>query len=567
MENFEFSFEPELLKDQTKYKLFKCHQCEKIPYYENCECCSDIDCENIFCKSCIKYFKKIEDGEEGNQCPSCKLKYISRRINKNKISELKNLEVYCRFDGSHVEIMENIIEHENICPSRLKNCQYCLKKFHFDELKFHEDRCDEMVLACPNCPFEGKTRKIPHDCNSIHFIENYLANREKIFSKKLKYLYRKYKKLNVNFHRLKDSINHKENFLNKKRRRINTLKIYRKQNNKMLNYFSFNNVSDNNISSGSKVSIKKVFTHQLRKRLTAITIINEDKKIIILGEDDGEILVCSYNENMTKLNFLHQTKAHLNKIVCLRSLYQNDKFVSSGLNCSIKIWKYDETSNLSLNCLFELNCNMSCNYMMLNPFNSNELIYCQEKNGDVNAVDLSDYSQIMLFKVPNVVSISAIEIVQEYESKIDCWVLGNSNGEIFFFKNFNLEKKDSESHNYKIVSLLHLRENIVCSCSSDGKLVFWDIVKINIVQVNNFNDNITRVFFMTHKYLGFFTFRKLGVIELSESFTQNSIVAHHNVLKLKKGNVIMDYLKKTGDIFFFKENIDNFQYYKIQGLN
>ncbi len=51
MENLEIVFEPNRLKLQSKYEFNKCKNCDQIPFFDNCETCSNEDCEEIFCKA------------------------------------------------------------------------------------------------------------------------------------------------------------------------------------------------------------------------------------------------------------------------------------------------------------------------------------------------------------------------------------------------------------------------------------------------------------------------------------------------------------------------------------
>ncbi len=86
---------------------------------------------------------------------------------------------------------------------------------------------------------------------------------------------------------------------------------------------------------------------------------------------------------------------------------------------------------------------------------------------------------------------------------------------------------------------------------------------MNIIRKFSLDENISKVFSINQKLLGYVSFLNLGVFQFSNKFSEIVKFATHKVNK-SKDFVVIEYEKSTGDVFFFKESKDYFQHYNIQ---
>jgi len=131
-----------------------------------------LNCEHVFCESCIK-------STQNNLCPLCRTQFDIFSLNKkNKIYDIiNNLQIKCeRCEKSHpvnfnCEDKENIIicnfcderitedsviNHLEIKCDKIHSCKYC-KKYIFNSDFYHESlTCPEKIIPCSGCDLKIK---------------------------------------------------------------------------------------------------------------------------------------------------------------------------------------------------------------------------------------------------------------------------------------------------------------------------------------------------------------------------------------------------------------------------
>ena len=352
-----------------------CHFCKNLYNKNNLINCSDDDCQEGFCKNCIeKYFKLF---------------------------------------NSYPKLKEESNENGWICYKcqKLCNCQSCSILFrNYEKQKF--DNNNEKIMSFEDCLNEAKIINFNKDINK--------KNNNKINDSEINLLN---KKNEIVFDFLND-----KNY-NTKKNTQNNENLYYQQ------YFnSFNNQNEcelfyNNLINAANISLKKIISPFLRKKLIKIAILSEKYyyhkcKTIFLKKNCD---ICFKNEHcLNEILRFKNSKDFLNYLrylyLCKYRIldYNHENFENNKKELLLYYSNYDlnEKNNWSFH-IPKIMCK-SCLLKIINKKNSLEIFknILIDKKIPNKTIDNKNKKQVNL-KINNYKSLKIFKILKNNEQKIN----------------------------------------------------------------------------------------------------------------------------------------------------
>ena len=352
-----------------------CHFCKNLYNKNNLINCSDDDCQEGFCKNCIeKYFKLF---------------------------------------NSYPKLKEESNENGWICYKcqKLCNCQSCSIFFrNYEKQKF--DNNNKKIMSFEDCPNEAKIINFNRDINK--------KNNNKINDSEINLLN---KKNEMVFDFLND-----KNY-NTKKNTQNNENLYYQQ------YFnSFNNQNEcelfyNNLINAANISLKRIISPFLRKKLIKIAILSEKyyyhkcKNIFLKKNCD----ICFKNEHcLNEILRFKNSKDFLNYLrylyLCKYRIldYNHENFEKNKKELLLYYSNYDlnEKNNWSFH-IPKIMCK-SCLLKIINKKNSLEIFknILIDKKIPNKTIDNKNKKQVNL-KINNYKSLKIFKILKNNEQKIN----------------------------------------------------------------------------------------------------------------------------------------------------
>eukprot|EP01031_Cornospumella_fuschlensis_P034715 gene34715-42036_t len=134
-----------------------------------------IDCEKLYCKSCLERVQ-----QSPNNCPTCRQPLRNRTKAMNRIARdfYDRLQMTCTHANkgcNAVFALSAKSRHDEVCTFNRINCRYCQEHLHVKQLELHETTCPKFPASCsvPGCCFQAAREEM-----DAHLRENYLSHNQ-----------------------------------------------------------------------------------------------------------------------------------------------------------------------------------------------------------------------------------------------------------------------------------------------------------------------------------------------------------------------------------------------------
>ena len=155
------------------------------PAYIMCSICHGLvwdpvlckNCENPFCRKCIKRWLDIMPDSCPYNCP-----YEEKALGRLLINILGQIKIMCKyikFGCSEVVKYESLKAHQLNCHFQSKDCHACKQSFHVDTYADHDKTCDEIYIFCSTCNYCCKRKEMKAIHNETFCLTQVLFNENK----------------------------------------------------------------------------------------------------------------------------------------------------------------------------------------------------------------------------------------------------------------------------------------------------------------------------------------------------------------------------------------------------